>query len=68
MIRVTVGPPLAIEMPVIHRRVFYCKAGAAGQLVQHVKKANEAMARFGADMKPRTLTGHLTGRSERVVR
>ena len=54
-------------MPFIHRRVFYGKAGAADQLVQHMQEANEAMARFGSDMNPRILTDHMTGRSDRVV-
>ena len=54
-------------MPFIHRRVFYGKAGAADQLVQHMQEANEAMAKFGSGMNTRILTDRMTGRSDRVV-
>ena len=54
-------------MPLIHRRVFYAKVGAANQLVDLMRDGNEAMARFGSSINSRVLTDHMTGRSDRVV-
>lgn len=54
-------------MPLIHRRVFYAKVGAANQSVEHMQEGNTAMVRFGSSINSRVLTGHMTGRSDRVV-
>ena len=54
-------------MPLIHRRTFYAKAGAADQLVQLMQDGNAAMGRFGTSLNSRVLTDHMTGRSDRVV-
>ena len=55
-------------MPIIHRRVFFGKAGVGDQLAQHVKEGSDALARFaGVDFKPRTLTDNQSGRTDRVV-
>ena len=52
-------------MPLIHRRIFYAKAGAAGQLVQLMQDGNAAMGRYGSSIDSRILTDHMTGRSDR---
>lgn len=54
-------------MPLIHRRTFYAKVGAANQLVQLMQDGNAAMVRFGSSISSRVLTDHMTGRSDRVV-
>lgn len=55
-------------MAIIHRRVFFGKVGVADQLVQHLKEGSGALARYGGvDFKPRVLTDHQTGRTDRVV-
>ncbi len=37
-------------MPLIHRRIFYAKAGAADQLVQLMQDGNAAMVRYGSSI------------------
>ena len=54
-------------MPIIHRRVFFCKTGTADQLVQHFQEAESVMQKLGTDFKTRFLTDYLSGRSDRVV-
>ncbi len=54
-------------MTVIHRRVFYAKVGAAGELVQHLREGEKVLRRYGLEFKTRLLTDHLSGRSDRVV-
>ena len=39
-------------MPIVHRRVFYGKAGTADQLVEHMKEGEAALRRCGFDFSP----------------
>ena len=54
-------------MPVIHRRVFYAKVGAADELVQHLQEGDRVMHRNEVDFKTRLLTDNMSGRSDWVV-
>ena len=54
-------------MPVVHRRVFYGKAGTADQLVDHLKEGEVALRRYGFDFRTRLFTDHMSGRSDRVA-
>ena len=54
-------------MTIIHRRVFFCRTGAADQLVQHMQEAEQVLRRLGTDFKTRLMTDYLSGRSDRVV-
>ena len=55
-------------MSIVHRRVFYAKAGAADQLVQHLQEGEKTLQQSGgASFKMRTLTDYMSGRSDRVA-
>ena len=54
-------------MTIVQRRVFYGKIGTGGELIEHMKKGNEAMARFGMKFKARVLSDYQSGRTDRVV-
>ena len=54
-------------MAIVHRRTFFGKAGAGGQLVQHIKEGHDAFKRYGLTVKTRVLSDYLSGRTDRVV-
>ena len=54
-------------MVVIHRRVFFAKVGMAEPLLAQMNEMNDRMAKQGISFKTRSLTDHMSGRTDRVV-
>ena len=54
-------------MAIIERRVFFGKIGKGGELIEHVKKGNEAIGRAGVQITSRVLSDYNSGRTDRVV-
>ena len=54
-------------MTMVHRRIFYGKVGMATPLVEHMRAADQIMAKHGGPVISRILTDEMTGRSDRVV-
>ena len=54
-------------MPIVHRRVFIGKVGAAGQLVAHLQEGEGFLRQHGVDFRTRIMTDYMSGRSDRVA-
>ena len=54
-------------MPIIQRRVFYGKVGAAEELVAWARGMYEIIGEYGGDLPYRILTDDQSGRTDRVV-
>ena len=54
-------------MAIVHRRIFYGKAGMASPLVEHMRTSDQIMVKHGGPAISRILTDEMTGRSDRVV-
>ena len=53
-------------MAIVHRRTFFGRAGAGGQLVQHIKEGHDALKRYGITVRTRIRSDTAGGRTERV--
>ncbi len=54
-------------MPLVHRRIFYAKAGMAGQVISALKDGEKAFRQQGLRVKSRVLADWNSGRTDRVV-
>lgn len=54
-------------MAVVHRRVYYGKAGKGGPLIDLLISGHETMKAHGMNFKTRVLSDHLSGRTDRIV-
>ena len=54
-------------MPLVHRRTFFGKVGAAEQLVQHLHEGEKELQQYGFALKSRVLTDYMSGRTDRIV-
>ncbi len=54
-------------MAFVVRRVFVGKVGMSDQLVKHVKEVDDILQKQSVNIKRRTLTDHLSGRTDRVA-